>query len=285
MTRVPSRLADLARLAAKKNTNFAVSGVHLVEWGDGTLTASAGDSKVMLVIDTATTSGEPFEPAEAIVPPASWSKAFRSASALTRASHPEEREVGVDIRDGQVRFESASPGREIVETTCTMAGRYPPVDQIVRRSEESLLEVVVDPKRLAVLLASLASAVGPDTFAVLEFHGSGKPLQVRAVGEDLRATGLADALRTGRRPEGEGGPLSRRVGTAPNGGRGTEGEPARGRRRARLPAQGSAFVRNAASCGMTGNRLPDAKALVFRAGRADEYCPRILRATEREDEP
>ncbi len=202
---LPTTLACLADQSEKSPTGrFALSNIHLRLHGDNTFTAASTDTKVLVRV-TGPCIGPveeyPAHPAmasapngklDALIPAASWRKAFSTAAKVTKKQKSVLRSVAVKLGDQLATFGATDGDSYPVEQTRLGDGRFPPVADIIPKPGSGKARVWVDPLYLADVLKTIAAIACDEDNRRVEIEVNGeKPIAIRAQRSDgIRADGV-----------------------------------------------------------------------------------------------
>jgi hypothetical protein len=202
---LPTTLACLADQSEKNPTGrFALSNIQLRLHGDNTFTASSTDTKVLVRV-TGPCIGPieeyPEHPAmatapngklDALIPAASWRKAFSTAAKVTKKQKSVLRSVAVKLSDQLATFGATDGDSCPVEQIRVGDGRFPPVADIIPKPGSGKARIWVDPLYLADVLKTIAAIACDEDNRRVEIEVNGeKPIAIRAQRSDgIRADGV-----------------------------------------------------------------------------------------------
>jgi hypothetical protein len=208
---LPTNLAPLADLVEKSPSGrFALNNIQLRLHGDNTFTAASTDTKVLVLVSgpcVGPVEEYPEHPAmatapngklDALIPAASWKKAFSTAAKVTKKNRTNAvlRSVAVKLGDQLATFGATDLDSYPVEQTRLGDGRFPPVADIVPKPGSGKARVWVDPIYLADVLKTIATIACDEEDRRVEIEVNGeKPIAIRAQRADgIRADGVVMPL-------------------------------------------------------------------------------------------
>jgi len=202
---LPTTLACLADQSEKNPTGrFALNNIQLRLHGDNTFTAASTDTKVLVRVTgpcVGPVEEYPEHPAmanapngklDALIPAASWKKAFSTAAKVTKKQKNVLRSVAVKLGKELATFGATDGDSYPVEQTRIGDGRFPPVADIIPKPGSGKARVWVDPLYLADVLKTIAAIAGDEDNRRVEIEVNGeKPIAIRAQRADgIRADGV-----------------------------------------------------------------------------------------------
>jgi hypothetical protein len=202
---LPTTLACLADQSEKNPTGrFALSNIQLRLHGDNTFTAASTDTKVLVRVtgpcvgpveeypEHPAMANAPNRKLDALIPAASWRKAFSTAAKVTRKQKNVLRSVAVKLGDQLATFGATDGDSFPVEQTRVSDGRFPPVADIIPKPGSGKARFWVDPLYLADVLKTIAAIACDEDNRRVEIEVNGeKPIAIRAQRADgIRADGV-----------------------------------------------------------------------------------------------
>lgn len=201
---LPPNLAALAKLTNDRDTNYTLSGVHLISTETG-YRAEATNAKYLGVVsgvmaDPETHGAFPSVAnadngaAEVIVPEAVWTEALKSTP--KKQANPIERNAVAVIGSDCVTFGTADAGRKRTISTPPLDGRFLDALRVIHdAAKHTQTRVAVDAKLLRELLAVAESFCESGSRVTIELGGPDRPLIVRSQNPEQTFTGLLMPLK------------------------------------------------------------------------------------------
>ncbi len=174
MNLLPANLAKLADIASRDDRGrWTLRGVHVERSPEGTFTAAATDTRMLLRVSGPCEPADEFpsipamkdvpdDAASGIVPASVWGSVFAAATKHSRkATKSILQNVAVAIGREQAVFGMTNGDSSPVETTKLMEGRFPPVDDVFPK-KPAAMRIRINPLLMAKLLKAMAEIAPPD---------------------------------------------------------------------------------------------------------------------------
>ncbi len=205
---LPTNLGCIADCAAKEDTRYAITGVHVKVNDDNTYRVEATDTHILAVVTGECVDKADLHPfstydpvcaapngkSESLINAKSFKDFFAKAKKVTQKASghkPILGSVATVIGEKETTLGATDMEQRPVDRFTNLEGRYPPIRDIIPKStKKPVCKIRIDAKMLAKLLEVAAQftdeGIGSNAVDILVFDGDGekyttKPLLIKAV--------------------------------------------------------------------------------------------------------